>query len=131
MEIGFLLGGASISVIPPLIVLVIVFRISKEMTQGIFERFFKLLELAFSVIMAEGIAFSLALAYGISSPPNPAPLLALPVFMSLTSYTLLALAFVLLYIDWRREPVAGLDGEIKIELRSLAGDDNRRIRTRM
>jgi len=101
MEIGIVLGAASVSVIPPLVVLMIVFRISKEMTEGIFNRFFKVLKIAFLVIIAEGVLFPLALAFGIVY-------LALPVFISLTSYTFLALAFIVLYFDWRREPVADL-----------------------
>jgi chromate transport protein ChrA len=101
MESLVVLMASVVTVVPPLVVLAIVFRIAKEMKEGMFKRFFRALELAFLLITAQALVMPLAL--------NGIAPLALPVFTSLASYVLLALAFVLLYTDWGREPVAGLD----------------------
>jgi len=101
MESLVILVASIVTVVPPLVVLAIIFRIAKEMKDGMFSRFFRVLEVAFVLITAQAILMPLALN-GITS-------FALPVFISLASYAFLASAFTLLYADWRREPIAGLD----------------------
>ena len=61
MESLVILMASIVTVVPPLVVLAIIFRIAKEMKHGMFSRFFKVLEVAFVLITAQAILMPLAL----------------------------------------------------------------------
>jgi hypothetical protein len=70
-----------------------------------FNRFFNVLKVAFLFPIFGRTLVTLDFAFGIETYNSTVSDLQL--FTSFVTSTLLALAFIILYIDWRREPVGG------------------------
>jgi hypothetical protein len=102
--------ASGITVIMAVIACIVVFQISREMRSGVFNRFFNVLKVTFLFPAFGGTLATLDFALGI----EPYRLVVsggqfgnvLDVTDFVTS-TLLALAFLILYVDWSREPVCG------------------------
>lgn len=85
------------------VVLAIVFRVSQEGRGDIFKRSFNLLKAAF-LFPAFGRTI-VALDYA-GLEVGSVPVSDVQLFTNFVTSRLLAIAFTILYVDWRREPVS-------------------------
>jgi hypothetical protein len=76
------------------------------MRGGMFGRFFNVLKVAFLVPVVGRTVVTLDFAFGILNGGEMADGLILD-STNLAMFALLTLAFVFLYVDWRKEPVYG------------------------
>ena len=96
--------AASFTVVTAVIVLVIVALISKAMKRSFFDRFFRVLQLAFlfpvfgRTIVALDYAYGFLQGYGVQ-------LTDVDLVTNFVTSSLLAVAFITLYFDWSEEPI--------------------------
>lgn len=83
-----------------------VFRISQEMQTSMFKRFFSALKVAFLSSIFERTMVTLDFAYA-PMQKYGIQISDVQLLTNLATSSLLALAFITLYVDWRREPVCG------------------------
>jgi hypothetical protein len=101
---------SSITVIMAVIVFVVVFQVSRELRSRMFNRFFSVLKVGFLFPVVGRTLATLDFALGIEPYRFIVSGVQFGNVLDVTKFvtsTLLALAFAILYIDWRREPVCG------------------------
>ena len=96
---------ASITMVLAIVVLAIVFRVSQEVKEGFFRRFFKFLEIAFLFLVFGRTVVTLDFAYGIET--YGFTISDVQLLTAFVVSSLLALAFIVLYFDWSKDAVAG------------------------